>query len=96
MKKTGPERKIKLEQKFHPYPRGNMADYWFKFYTEVIDDPKMGLLPDRLWRRFFELCALAKRANQDGRLPGVKDLAWMLRLPEDELAADLEGLGSRG
>ena len=29
--------------------------YWIKLYHEVLDDPKMALLPDRLWRRTIEL-----------------------------------------
>jgi len=27
-----------------------MADYWIKLYHEIIDDPKMATMPDRLWR----------------------------------------------
>jgi len=27
------------------------SPYWIKLYHEILNDPKMGRLPDRLWRR---------------------------------------------
>lgn len=63
-----------------------MADYWIKLYTEIIDDPKMALLPDRLWRRVIELFLLAKKVNKEGTLPSTREIAWYLRI------TDVEGL----
>jgi len=68
------------------------SSYWIKLYYEVIDDPKMGRLCDRLWRRFFELCMLAAEEQDEGYLPPVADIAWRLRLTEEELIADLRAL----
>ena len=62
--------------------------YWAKFYIEILDDPKMGRLPDRLWRRTCELILLAKERAIDGSLPPLHDMAWRLRLPEDGGAAN--------
>lgn len=31
-----------------------MADYWLKLYIEILDDPKMATLPDRVWREKVE------------------------------------------
>jgi DnaD/phage-associated family protein len=75
-----------------------MADYWIKWYIEIIDDPKMATLPDRLWRRFSELCLLAGRLCPDksGKLPDTRQLAWALRMPTDELQTDLVQLASTG
>lgn len=75
-----------------------MADYWIKWYHEIIDDPKMATLPDRLWRRFSELCLLAGRLCQDksGMLPDTRQIAWMLRMSSDELQADLDQLHVTG
>lgn len=75
-----------------------MADYWIKWYHEIIDDPKMATLPDRLWRRFAELCLLAGKLCPDksGKLPDARQIAWMLRMPTDDLQLDLEQLASTG
>ena len=62
-----------------------MANYWIKFYTEVLDDPKVATLPDRLWRRFYELCLIACKHDDDGYLPEVEQIAWMLRQSPDEI-----------
>lgn len=73
-----------------------MADYWFKFYIEVIDDPKMGTLSDHLWRFFFELCAVAKKLNKNGELPECHEIAWVLRKNEEDIFDDLSGLMNVG
>jgi DnaD/phage-associated family protein len=75
-----------------------MADYWIKLYHEIIDDPKMATLPDRLWRRVIELFLLAGKlsANKSGELPDTRQLAWLLRMPTDELATDLDMLKNTG
>ncbi|GIV86593.1 MAG: hypothetical protein KatS3mg054_0622 [Chloroflexus sp.] len=75
-----------------------MGDYWVKLYTEILDDPKMGTLTDRQWRRVIELFLLAGKlcADKSGILPETKQLAWMLRMPADELDKDLNELTSTG
>ncbi len=73
-----------------------MAGYWIKFYHEVLDDPKMATLPDRLWRRFYELCLIAGRNDQDGDIPETKQIAWTLRMQVDDLQSDLDELQKLG
>ena len=68
------------------------AKYWIKLYHEVLHDPKMGKLPDNLWRRVIELFLLAGETDQDGILPDVDDMAWTLRLPLEQLELELEQL----
>lgn len=68
------------------------SKYWIKLYHEIIHDPKMGRLPDHLWRRAIELFLLAGENGDDGSLPPVKDMAWTLRIDETELAASLAEL----
>ncbi len=63
--------------------------YWMKLYIEVLDDPKMGKLSDTLWRRFFELCLIAKEFDRDGRLPPLPDVAWRLRVDEENLRQEM-------
>ena len=38
---------------------------WIKLYLEILDDPKMDLLPDWLWRRAIELFLLAGENGND-------------------------------
>ena len=69
---------------------------WIKFYIETLDDPKMGRLPDNLWRRFFECCLLAGdlAGSRDlgGRLPSLSDISWRLRIDEEILRSEFDQL----
>lgn len=73
-----------------------MSNYWIKLYIEILDDPKMATLPDRLWRRAIELFLLAGRENNGGLLPPINQMAWTLRLTEDELRQDVDTLIQTG
>lgn len=64
--------------------------YWIKLYHEILNDPKMGRLSDRTWRRAIELFLLAGDTVNDGMLPSIRDMAWRLHIPPDELKEDLE------
>ena len=72
------------------------AKFWIKLYHEILDDPKMGRMPDRLWRRTIELFLLAGELDQDGLLPSVHDMSWRLRVNDDALQDDLNLLISYG
>jgi len=72
------------------------ANYWIKLYHEILRDPKMGRLPDRAWRRTIEIFLLAGETGQDGRLPDTPDIAWQLRVDEDELLEDMRLLAEQG
>jgi hypothetical protein len=72
------------------------SKYWIKLYHEVLDDPKMARLPDRLYRRCIEVFLLAGKAGDDGSLPSLDDMAWHLRLDQAELSQDLEALSALG
>lgn len=73
-----------------------MADYWMKLYVEILDDPKMATLPDRVWRRVIELFLCAKKLNKDGHLPDTRQLAWMLRMNQDDLEMDMAQIAHTG
>jgi len=66
-----------------------MTSYWIKLYFEILDDPKMGTLSDRLWRRVVELFLIAGQVHKDGWIPDTKQLAWMLRMDPGELDKEL-------
>jgi hypothetical protein len=73
------------------------TDYWIKLYIEILDDPKMATLPDRTWRRVVELFLLAGRLSyKTGQLPDTKQIAWSLRISEDEANKDLEAIEKIG
>lgn len=68
------------------------SKYWIKLYHEILDDYKMGMLPDRLYRRVIELFLFAGEFESEGELPKVEAMAWRLRMQPEELLNDLEAL----
>ena len=68
------------------------SKYWIKLYHEILDDPKMGRLSDRLWRRTIEMFLLAGDYDKDGELPPIEDVAWRLRTDNETLQQDVEAL----
>jgi hypothetical protein len=71
------------------------SKYWVKLYIEILDDHKMGMLPDKLYRRVIELFLLAGEQDKEGELPTVESMAWRLRLSEEELENDLKALQAK-
>jgi len=65
------------------------SHYWIKLYHEILDDAKMGRLKDHLWRRANELFLMAGEVHNAGHLPSLADMAWRLRLDDEELLEDL-------
>jgi hypothetical protein len=70
--------------------------FWIKLYIEMLDDPKMARMPNHLWRRSVELFLLAGREGNDGTLPPVEEMAWILRLSEMKVLEDLQSLAEAG
>lgn len=68
------------------------SKYWIKLYHEILDDHKMGMLSDRLYRRVIELFLIAGECDLDGVLPDLDAMAWRLRLSPGELDLDLQEL----
>lgn len=68
--------------------------FWIKLYHEILYDPKMGRLPDNVWRRCIELFLMAGERAEGGKLPPVSDMTWSLRINpsqfEDEISQLLE------
>ncbi|HEY6073940.1 MAG TPA: DnaD domain protein [Anaerolineales bacterium] len=73
-----------------------MNRIWIKLYLEILDDPKMGGLPDWQWRRAVELFLLAGGNGNDGGLRPVADLAWRLRISEEKMTEALLALSRVG
>ncbi len=50
-------------------------NYWIKLYHEILRDPKMARLPDRVWRRTIELFLLAGEIGKNGTIRNTDDIA---------------------
>jgi len=70
--------------------------FWIKLYVELLDDPKMGRLPDHLWKFAVELFLLAGREGNDGSLPPLAEMAWTLRVPDEKVLEDIRSLAEVG
>jgi len=53
---------------------------WFRFYDEVVHDPKVQRLPGDKFKAWVNLLCLASK--HDGNLPPLADMAFALRLAE--------------
>lgn len=64
---------------------------WLKLWGDILTDPKMGMMSDRLWRRTIELFLLASRQVpvDDGSLPTVNEIAWTLRTDPEQLETEM-------
>lgn len=51
---------------------------WFRLYDEVVDDPKVQMLPPLLFRAWINCLCIAKKNN--GVLPELRDIAYRLHL----------------
>ena len=71
-------------------------NYWMKLWFDILRDPKMGMLPDRLWRRVIELFLLAGQNGEDGLLPEVATIAWQLNKSVPAIVTDLNKIAEVG
>jgi len=68
------------------------SKYWIKLYHEMLDDPKIGKMPDRLCWRMVQLFLVAGELDMAGLLLTTEDLSWRLRMEQTKLEADLLAL----
>jgi hypothetical protein len=79
---------------------------WIKLHTELLDDARLGRLPESTQLRYLQLLMLAGECGaegqaigslqQNGRPLAQEDLAWRLRVPTESLKTDLQALVSAG
>lgn len=53
---------------------------WFRFYNEVLDDPKVQMLEPELFKAWVNLLCLAAKNN--GKLPDAQSISFALRCDE--------------
>jgi hypothetical protein len=68
---------------------------WFRFYDEVIDDRKVQRLPGELFKFWVNILCLANQGDIRGSISlEVEDIAWRLRMEEEDVQAQLDQLVS--
>jgi hypothetical protein len=77
-------------------PKTPLNRHWIKLWLEVLDDPKMGGLPDDLWRLAIELFLVAGENGNNGKIPEKSALSWRLRRRENDLEILLKKLEKTG
>jgi len=74
-----------------------MSSYtWIKLYVEILDDVRLAMMSDYLFRRFILFLLVAGRNNQNGLLGPVSDLAWRLRSSENDMLNSLRTMSEVG
>jgi len=68
------------------------SKYWIKLYHEILADPKMMRMDEVVFGRCIKIFLLAGQTNDGGYLPCTEDIAWHLRLSDQEIAATLAEL----
>lgn len=59
-----------------------MANAWYRFYHETLDDPKVQRLPGEIFKGWVNLLSIS--ARNDGVLPDLDSIAFALRKDEKE------------
>lgn len=65
-------------------------------YSEILEDRKAQTLPPELFKTWINLLALANRCEPRGVLPPVEDIAFALRMPDQDVQTQLQDLHQRG
>ncbi len=69
-------------------------NHWWRAYNEAVNDPKLQLLSDGLFRAWFNVMCIA--STNDGNLPALKDIAFTLRIQPTKAAQVLAQLHAAG
>ncbi len=74
-----------------------MSYPWFRFYDEVADDPKVQLLPDRLFKAWVNfMCIANKHSHEEGILPKIEEIAYRLHVTRNRAESLLNELVEAG
>jgi hypothetical protein len=69
---------------------------WFRFYNEVLDDPKVQKLHPALFKHWVNLLCLASEMGDAGDLPNEDAIAFRLRVRTTEVRKILDQLVAAG
>ncbi len=65
---------------------------WFRFYSEVVRDPKVQRLPSSTFKNWVNILCLASDNDPRGCVPPTVDIAFHLRFTEKKTAAVIKEL----
>ena len=68
--------------------------YFLKLHYDIIDDWKVGTLPDSLKWRFIQCLCVAGECHKDGLLPELNQFAYRIRQEPTALKADMARLAA--
>lgn len=68
---------------------------WFRFYSDVLDDPKVQRLPAELFKAWVNILCLANQGPERGVLPSLADIAFRLRVTDEEAGKLVSALVER-
>mgnify|MGYP001616639035 CR=1 FL=1 len=69
---------------------------WFRFYSEVVRDPKVQRLPSSTFKNWVNILCLASDNDPRGCVPSTVDIAFHLRFSEKKSTAALKELVKAG
>lgn len=69
---------------------------WLRLYDDLLDDPKVQRLEPHLFKAWINLLCLANKSETRGLLPPLADIAWRLRMSEEEADKILDALTAAG
>lgn len=69
-------------------------NHWWRAYNEAVNDPKLQLISDSLFRAWFNLMCVA--SSNDGMLPAATSLAFTLRMKPEKVGQVLTQLHKAG
>jgi group I intron endonuclease len=70
--------------------------YFLKLHYDIIDDWKVGTLPDSLKWRFIQCLCVAGECQDDGLLPEINQFAYRIRQEPSSLNSDMARLSANG
>lgn len=65
---------------------------WFRFYHDVLEDPKVQRLDPVLFKAWVNLLCLASKQRDRGSLPSIEDIAFAIRVDESAAREIVEAL----
>lgn len=71
-------------------------NFWLKLPYDILNDPVIGPMSDTEWRKYMELYIVTAKYGQDGVLPDVKALPYLLRTVTENVTNLLRTFESRG
>lgn len=63
---------------------------WFRFYNDILNDPKIAKLDDHTFRGWVNILCVASK--NDGKLPEISEIAFHLRCSEQDAKSLIEAL----